>query len=153
MPTLAAIGHEIDLSLAELAADRRASTPSNAAELLVPDRRQTLAELKKDSQKLEQLAIQRLQLLRAEVAANDETLNQAWQGFSQRLNRDIMLKKQLLAAFNPDAALERGYALVRHNGSMVKTARSLHLKDDIQLQFSDGAAEAIVTGINKKKRL
>src|SRR5665213_3602045 len=46
VPTLVAIGHEIDLSLAELAADRRASTPSNAAELLVPDRAQALAQLR-----------------------------------------------------------------------------------------------------------
>ncbi|QQS17967.1 hypothetical protein IPL68_04925 [Candidatus Saccharibacteria bacterium] len=38
VPTLVAIGHEVDVSLAELAADCRASTPSNAAELLVPDR-------------------------------------------------------------------------------------------------------------------
>ena len=38
VPTLVAIGHEVDVSLAELAADMRASTPSNAAELLVPDR-------------------------------------------------------------------------------------------------------------------
>ncbi len=38
VPTLVAIGHERDISLAELAADQRASTPSNAAELLVPDR-------------------------------------------------------------------------------------------------------------------
>src|SRR5205085_8765084 len=42
VPTLVAIGHEIDVSLAELAADRRASTPSNAAELLVPHRQEVL---------------------------------------------------------------------------------------------------------------
>ena len=45
IPTLVAIGHEVDISLAELAADQRASTPSNAAELLVPDRRAVLAGL------------------------------------------------------------------------------------------------------------
>jgi exodeoxyribonuclease VII large subunit len=45
IPTLVAIGHERDISLAELAADLRASTPSNAAELLVPDRQELLARL------------------------------------------------------------------------------------------------------------
>ncbi len=46
VPTLVAIGHEVDFSLAELAADRRASTPSNAAELLTPDRDVVLAGCK-----------------------------------------------------------------------------------------------------------
>src|SRR5690606_29272842 len=52
IPTLAAIGHEIDVSLAELAADRRASTPSNAAELLVPDRKAVLASLAEHRERL-----------------------------------------------------------------------------------------------------
>ncbi|HMH30993.1 MAG TPA: exodeoxyribonuclease VII large subunit, partial [Methylomirabilota bacterium] len=54
-PTLVAIGHEVDLSLAELAADQRASTPSNAAELLVPDRKGTLEALQAVTGQLEQL--------------------------------------------------------------------------------------------------
>jgi len=45
IPTLVAIGHEVDVSLAELAADQRGSTPSNAAELLVPDKRVVLESL------------------------------------------------------------------------------------------------------------
>jgi exodeoxyribonuclease VII large subunit len=153
VPTLAAIGHETDLSLAELAADRRASTPSNAAELLVPDRRQALAELRKDGQKLEELITKKLQFLKAEVADAGSQLDQAWQGFSQRAARDIALKKQLLEAFNPNAALERGYALVRHQGKMVKKAAALKPTDDIELQFSDGSAGATITGVNKGKKL
>jgi hypothetical protein len=46
VPMLVAIGHEIDVSLAELAADKRASTPSNAAELLTPDKRTELQDLR-----------------------------------------------------------------------------------------------------------
>src|SRR5690606_19070030 len=45
VPTVVAIGHEVDISLAELASDKRASTPSNAAQLLVPDKAQMLREL------------------------------------------------------------------------------------------------------------
>jgi exodeoxyribonuclease VII large subunit len=153
VPTLVAIGHEIDLSLAELAADRRASTPSNAAELLVPDRRQTLAELQKDRQKLEQLITQKIQLLKADTAAATDRLDQTWRAFNTRINRDIALKKQLLEAFNPGAALERGYALVRRQGNMVKNIDSLKIKDAVELQFSDGTAEATVTGVTKQKRL
>lgn len=153
VPTLAAIGHEIDLSLAELAADRRASTPSNAAELLVPDRAQTLKELQKDRQKLEQLIMQKLRLKQAEIGIAANTVDQGWQGFAGRISRDITLKKQLLEAFNPDAALERGYALVRRQGTMVRSARALKPEDNLEIQFKDGAASATVTGVDKKKRL
>jgi exodeoxyribonuclease VII large subunit len=155
VPTLAAVGHEIDLSLVELAADRRASTPSNAAELLVPDRRQALTELQKNRQNLEQLVNRKLQLLTTDIAGGATTLDHIWQTFANRINRDITLKKQLLAAFNPHAALERGYALVRRSGSgkMITSTGALGLQDEIELQFSDGAADATVTGINKEKRL
>src|SRR5690606_18856920 len=56
IPTLVAIGHEVDVSLAELAADRRASTPSNAAELLVPDRKEQITLLRHARRRLEALA-------------------------------------------------------------------------------------------------
>lgn len=155
VPTLAAIGHETDLSLAELAADRRASTPSNAAELLVPDRRETLAQLKNDRAKLEQLAARRFAAFRAETAGSAESLHQAWQVFVARINRDTMLKKQLLEAFNPSAALERGYALVRrqNTGAVVKTVTALKPKDQLDIQLSDGSAMASVTGVRRGKRL
>lgn len=155
VPTLVAIGHEIDLSLAELAADRRASTPSNAAELLVPDRAQAVAELQKDLQKLEQLTLGSLQAARAQTVDAIDMLDQAWYSLRGGITRDTALKKQLLQAFNPEAALERGYALVRReaSGPLVRNAGSLSPKDRLDIQFSDGSAAVSVTAINKKKRL
>jgi exodeoxyribonuclease VII large subunit len=148
-PTLAAIGHEIDLSLAELAADRRASTPSNAAELLVPDRTESLRQLRQERQKLEQLLAQRLQLYRADAAAAGSRLDQAWQSFASRTGRDIALKAQLLEAFNPETALKRGYALVRRQGKAVTRAAALKPEDKLDLRFDDGSAQATVTGVDR----
>jgi exodeoxyribonuclease VII large subunit len=155
VPTLVAIGHEIDISLAELAADARASTPSNAAELLVPDRREALAGLRRAGQLLEQFLSRRLEGLHADSAAAAGTLDQAWQSAFDRQRQQVALKKQLLEAFNPAAALERGYALVRQtdSGRAVTSAAALHAGDRIQLGFHDGTAEADVTGVTKKKRL
>src|SRR5579862_4762896 len=64
VPTLVAIGHEVDTSLAELAADQRASTPSNAAELLVPDRTAEKYSLVATSRSLHNVAMTRLQVER-----------------------------------------------------------------------------------------
>ncbi|HEU4606940.1 MAG TPA: exodeoxyribonuclease VII large subunit, partial [Chitinophagaceae bacterium] len=52
IPTLVAIGHEVDISLAEMAADKRASTPSNAAEMLVPDKKSELIRLENYAENL-----------------------------------------------------------------------------------------------------
>src|SRR5581483_9878111 len=62
VPTLVAIGHETDISLAELAADKRASTPSNAAELLVPDHKHSWREITGLASHLNQLAMHRISL-------------------------------------------------------------------------------------------
>lgn len=153
VPTLAAIGHETDLSLAELAADRRASTPSNAAELLVPDRKQTLAELGADRQRLERLIAQKFQHRKTEAAAAAGMLDDAWHSLMIRAGRDAALKKQLLEAFNPSAALERGYAVVRKQGAAVRSVVQLKPEDELELRFKDGTANAAVTGVNRGKRL
>lgn len=94
VPVLAAIGHESDLSLAELAADRRASTPSNAAELLVPDRQQILAALQDSRAQIDQLSWRRLQLarrgLKDQVSSFDQ-LQAAPVGPKRRVDIQVVL--------------------------------------------------------------
>lgn len=155
VPTLAAIGHEIDLSLAELAADKRASTPSNAAEILVPDRRHVLAELKKERDVLGRLLDVRLDGVHADISALSEALEQGWRDLGDHLEAELGRQKQLLKAFDPEAALRRGYALVRKQGSVgvVRSANALKAGDRLDIRFGDGSAEADVTGIKKGKRL
>ena len=56
VPIVSAVGHEVDITIADLAADVRAATPSNAAELVVPDRRALLSELDAAARRLERAA-------------------------------------------------------------------------------------------------
>lgn len=83
VPTLVAIGHEVDISLAELAADQRASTPSNAAELLTPDRQEVLRQLAADKQDLrsalKRLVQGRLELLKTARSDLDRRLLEVYQ--------------------------------------------------------------------------
>jgi exodeoxyribonuclease VII large subunit len=155
VPTLAAIGHETDLSLAELAADARASTPSNAAELLVPDRRQSAAELRNSLKELERSMAAGFDEARRDISARSEGLDAGWRGLAERAAAELGRRRQLLEAFNPEAALKRGYALVRRLDSeaLVRSAASLKPGDRLNIHFADGSAAADVTGIDKSERL
>lgn len=112
IPTLVAIGHEIDLSLAELAADQRASTPSNAAELLTPDKRDIAASLQAARKTLDRSVVQALQ-------ANKRAAKQYRQDLIREIGYTITRQKmrleqrrQVLDLLNPQSILRRGYSIV-----------------------------------------
>ena len=67
IPTIVGVGHEIDTTLADLAADRRASTPSNAAEVLVPDRQELMTQLEGQLSYMTQAVTHQLEIGRAHV--------------------------------------------------------------------------------------
>ncbi|MCG8556613.1 MAG: exodeoxyribonuclease VII large subunit [Proteobacteria bacterium] len=74
VPTVSAVGHEVDVTLADLVADVRAATPSNAAELVVPDREALLAELEAHTRALEQAMELRLERLRLRLERSAQRL-------------------------------------------------------------------------------
>jgi exodeoxyribonuclease VII large subunit len=151
VPTLVAIGHEVDVSLAELAADQRASTPSNAAELLVPDRREALARLEMEKESLgdnllARLDDQKLELQDAVVVLGDRLT---------RLidDRQVSLAniRRLAGAFNPGLALARGFAIVRRDGKAVRRAADLKGDDIVDITLADGALRARVANDQEGK--
>lgn len=151
VPTLVAIGHEVDISLAELAADQRASTPSNAAELLTPDRQEVLRQLAADKQDLrsalKRLVQGRLELLKTARSDLDRRLLEVYQATEARL----ATLRQLLEAYNPSAALQRGYALVHAGETIVKSVAQLQAGDTVRLQLQDGSAGATIGNITREK--
>jgi exodeoxyribonuclease VII large subunit len=151
IPTLAAIGHETDVSLAELAADRRASTPSNAAELLVPDRRETLRQLREYEKYLRQDGRQRIKRLRSELCQQVLLLDDQLAVRMQRVAQRLASQRQLLEAFNPQAVLRRGYAVVRHAGQPLRTTRRLPAAAIVDVQLAEGSFRATVTDSQPKK--
>ncbi len=145
IPTMVAIGHEVDISLAELAADVRASTPSNAAELLVPDRTEVLKQYQQQSQwLLERLG---LQLVNAKHRAQNSSerlivhVNQLLQRKADQLNRT----QKLLQVLSPHAALLRGYAMVRTagpeqggSGALVRSSKDVSPGQLLHTTLADG---------------
>ncbi len=112
IPTITGIGHEIDTTLADLASDLRASTPSNAAELLVLDRRELLAATTDKLYGMVQALESQTKNQRNEMMHTLDRISQ----LTDRCLRDgkahFAATAGALNAYNPRAALKRGYALV-----------------------------------------
>jgi exodeoxyribonuclease VII large subunit len=146
VPTLVAIGHEVDLSLAELAADQRASTPSNAAELLVPDRQTVLHDLADERIGLGLLVQGILRFHKRQQKDLREDLAQVMGSLLRDAKQGIETRKQLLEALSPRSVLKRGYAIVRKDGQTVRAGKTLKKGDSIEITFGDGAVGASVEG-------
>lgn len=150
VPTMVAIGHEVDLSLAELAADARASTPSNAAELLVPDRQQVKAELKAAASSLNQAGSRQLQAARLDLKHSAGLIEQNLLHRLQAARERLLAQRNLLAAINPQAVLRRGYAIVRKGSKLVRSTKGLAGGDIVKVQLSSGGFRAAVDQITEE---
>lgn len=113
VPTLVGVGHEIDESLADLAADVRAATPSNAAQLLVPDRQEIIRSVRYKVQSALPRTLQAIEAARTQLS---EVLSRAVRATEQQYQRSedhFMRLQQVLGQLDPSVILRRGYALVR----------------------------------------
>lgn len=149
VPTLVAIGHEIDISLAELAADRMASTPSNAAELLVPDKQDYIRQIKKTKIDLNKLASSYISDYHKQLTEQHISLKRLATGQVERYTSKLKNYSNLLEAYNPMSVLSRGYAIVRKSNKLVYSSSELSNNDNLDVQFSKGRAVVIVKGTNK----
>jgi exodeoxyribonuclease VII large subunit len=151
IPTLVAIGHEVDISLAELAADQRASTPSNAAELLVPDRKAILAQIPSLKRQLEQYTSQAVKDARQGLTLARRALHERTELSVLHARRQLSAHRQLLAAYDPQAALQRGYALVQAHGTLVRSGKQLAVGSELDITLQDSRVTAEVKRVTMGK--
>lgn len=151
IPTMVAIGHEIDESLSELAADVRASTPSNAAELIAPDRVSELGAVKA-------LHSQLLGITNAALANESQALTSVRTKLLLQLQiaqdtayLNLRSTRNLLNAYNPENVLSRGYALVRNNGHVVNSVNDAEINDVITIDVHRAIINAKVNSIIAKE--
>jgi len=145
VPTLVAIGHEVDISLAEMAADRRASTPSNAAELLTPDRNVELRRLKEIRMALDGGLLGVVQRRRERVRQQQDELNHRLETVFRLAKARLQAAQRLIEAYDPTAALQRGYSLVwAENNGLVRSVTDVQVGANVRIQLSDGSIEATV---------
>lgn len=144
IPTLVAIGHEIDTSLAELAADLRGSTPSNAAELLVPDKVRLQAEISAVKFEIGRLLTLTIQTAKKDTKLYYDTLNQVMLRCLQTMREQLAHDKKLLELLNPRTILLRGYAVVRKDGHIVRSVNTATKNDTLEVLFADGSIKVEV---------
>ena len=152
VPTLVAIGHEIDVSLAELAADRRASTPSNAAELLLPDRKEELRHLRAYLRRLDEQLMVSITRRRTGLVMLTERLDEELRQVAQLARQRFTTARALLAAYDAVRPLGQGYALVQTSaGKTVTRAGQLRPGNDIEVKFIDGKVASQVKTVHTNK--
>lgn len=168
IPVISAVGHEPDVTIADYVADLRAATPSNAAELTVPDQdslRQSLDSISSAmagtlSRQLK-AARQHWLVLSQSPVLRDPTVFLSQQGKSLDLlknrlisaqNQGISARKQAyialvskLDAMSPLKVLTRGYAVTRkETGEIIRSIRQAELGERISIRVSDGSLSATV---------
>lgn len=165
IPIVTGIGHEIDFTIADFVADQRASTPSAAAELIVPDMKDLMAEIAHLKKRLISLIERKLQQLTAAFLLVKNQLQhpsvilkqqmQKLDDLEQKLQVIIQHKLQqqqeqlrgltrALEIVSPLATLARGYAIVTKNQKIVHSTQEIDAGDLIHSQLQDGTIASIV---------
>ncbi|HBL39614.1 TPA: exodeoxyribonuclease VII large subunit [Candidatus Uhrbacteria bacterium] len=163
VPVVVGVGHERDESLADFAADVRASTPSNAAELVFPDRTQIVYELTTSTDLMESRLRQALDERSAVVSHAGHAmtvfferlshvvfdlatrLSRAYQECLLRMGESVVHAEQILRQVDPKRVLSRGYSLVKVGGVLIKDTSRLEIGTDVQVQLARGLFSAEVT--------
>ena len=149
VPVVSAVGHEQDTPLCDLAADARASTPTAAARLVVPDERQLRADLDRLRAALGRDTRRILERGRQSLATDAQRLTQAPALLLERKRAQLDALSGRLRALSPRATLERGYAIVRQEGGIVRQARGIAPGSRVDVELAEGALGARVEEIHE----
>ena len=174
IPIISAVGHEIDFTISDFIADLRAPTPSAAAELAVPDRRELADRInnlfsslryttqhyftskKLEIQELENALYRQhpkniLKDLQARLERTVMKLNNTTQEILQTKRSKLEILFNELRELSPHEALKRGYSLIRKEKKILNSINDINVSDKLQLILSDGKCLAKI--IEKQKNI
>ena len=174
IPVISAVGHEPDVTISDYVADRRASTPSNAAEIAVPDASEQRQMLSSVSIRSAQAMDKRLRQMRSETenlrsrrvlrdagAYLDDRrieldhlrdkLGASMESALARKKRDQVRLAAALDAMSPLRVLTRGYAVASdENGRIVTSTKMIRKGSRLHLRLSDGGADCTVESVKEE---
>ncbi len=144
VPVVTAVGHEQDTPLCDLAADIRASTPSVAGRLVVPDLEGLEEELARTRSALRRGVERALERDRRALTALRDRLRRAPSLLVERRRAGLERAAAQLRALSPRATLERGYAIVRTDHGVVHSSSTLEPGLRVDVELAEGAFGARV---------
>ena len=171
IPVISAVGHEPDVTISDYVADLRAATPSNAAELAVPDQDVLHQELDTMMTTMANSLLRRLKASRQHLSALSAAgaLQSPTRYIQQRRNALLLLSSRLTAqqqekvsrkkqqflsltakldAMSPLKVLTRGYAVAQTDrGEVVRSVKQVSPNDNIRVRLCDGNLDAVITDI------
>lgn len=173
IPVISAVGHEPDVTISDYVADLRAATPSNAAELVVPDRSSLMLSLDKQQQILIHAVNQRvisakkhLQMLASYpgmispeqyierkrtvlLHLRDRLISGQMQQLGEKKQNFIRLATKL-DMMNPINVLLRGYSVTKNmDGDIIRSVGQVNNNEKIHITLSDGTLDAVINGIQE----
>jgi exodeoxyribonuclease VII large subunit len=138
VPVVSAVGHEQDTPLCDLAADVRASTPTAAGRLVVPDLGELLEQLDRDRGRLARAAQRTLARERDRLALVHERLRRAPALAVERKRAALAQSAARLRALSPRATLSRGYAIVRTDDGIVRSPAAVRPGQPLRVEVAEG---------------
>jgi len=144
VPVVSAVGHEQDTPLCDHAADLRASTPTAAARLVVPDERELRERLDAARAVLARGAKGALERARSSLARDRERLDRAPALLVERKRAGLEALAGRLQALSPQRTLARGYAIVRTDNEIVRSGADLEAGNRVDVELAHGGFGALV---------
>jgi len=143
LPTVSAVGHEVDITICDLVADARAATPSAAAETVVRDDAELVAEMRGVGRRLSRGLLRRVDSAKADLQWHASALRNRLVRAAERRRSRLAEFGGRLNALSPLATLERGYAVARDvDGRALTSIKAFRPEMPFNLVLRDGTVEA-----------
>ena len=149
LPVVTGLGHEDDLTVADLIADHRAATPTAAIVSLLPDRQEALRNLQQRRQGLHHQLESRFAREQQRLTEKRQQLGEQAPDLAfQRLRQELSHRQRLLQALSPQRWLQRGLALVTDpEGGTISSVQDAAAGDQLLIQLQDGALDTRVKAV------
>ena len=152
MPIIAAVGHEIDITLIDYIADKRASTPTGAAELATVDRREIENFFSQSTLHMEQALYEYVDEQKEDIASLKEELDESLKDLLQYQIQEVEKYSRQLEILNPKAVLSRGYSIsLDENGKPIKSIKDLKEHQRFKTILENGEVTSEVIEIKGEK--
>ena len=150
MPIIAAVGHEIDTTLIDFIADKRASTPTGAAELATVDIREIEKEFNYSLLTMEQALTSKVEEKKEDIELLKEELNDSLIEKVDNQKIEVEHLKAQLEILNPKSVLSRGYSIsVDESGKSIASVKNIKKESTIRTILKDGEVISRVTEVKE----